>query len=1011
MHRANRALLFQPTDAAVRTAPGWPDEAVDKWGPNRTYVCLATGWPWANSGGDGVDAAYTPQGAVPWASVPTPTGVAGTVYDHSMVVTDALRYVQESGRWCAFKLVGSAAPRRIAGPLYANAAKRPRIAVTYKDGSTATLACNVAAFDHTGNEGLAVAGLPEVQLPCFIDFDRPAKAVDSATLQFSVTEQHWSGAPTDVKLAWVMTPPLNAAPVQQGLAAAAGALDLNIAADPAVIAAHRYMDGTALSDFLVDAPGANMESESNYDPAIWGGTANTASWPHTVAGKWLKGAQFQANSNPTLVTSAQLVAAGVTPLAPGMGALRIARDALTIANGQEVGENGTLLLDMRMLMPESLFGRLARVFVRYYELQRKPVQTFPADRKPVLSMGLSKWTDMAGKSGWGPAHQCSEGGNSQKSGGGFGWQMRHSWYSVDTGLSGPMDLGEVRGFHLYDFMFNASAGHQYQTQPTQWERWGKAGGLGGVVYANQWVCIETEMQLNAIAPHATDGALRCWRDGRLVYERTGMEFRKLPLNAQTYQPSRLRPARELGVTSIWGNDFFGGRTQQTIDREVYRTALVVATQYIGPMAGVTPALQVSGTTYTPNRDASGNVLQSDLNQLPVLGGWLEVNDSQAILDSAIETPHYMNSGGGDGAKNIVEVWCGMAWDVATRRGWMWAGGGHGGTRNNDNACYELDATRLRFSRIKDRTSEANIRAWNASIGAIETSNLTSVENVVQGDGVIGTTHTYDGIKWVPPGFPGAGPVKGGLHVASWARQTLNLDTGAVTTAWWNKPTTSPFTDWSYCATVRVGNVLYHPRSAFSVAKFDAAATQATDHSATSAGALSYSFASHATNFVHNHRAFCDMAARREAVSISGAAGAPAVRMRYGAAHDSGSTNWSSYLQTIALTSADGSHNDFAAANFTDPGGGNPSKFFGCTPVYDDKNQCLWMQGNEVGDNLYRISNLHLATWTTQRITGVTALRRCINGTYGRFAALQFGDVVLGVRVSSTTDKVQIVRLS
>ncbi len=1026
-YRNSQSLLFQATDALARPATiGGSDPYVaDKWGPTRDFVCFQSAWPWANQGGDGADAALQAQGGTAWASVDTPTGVQGTVYPHTMPVTAALQRVQTTGTWCAFRLNASAAPRKIAGPFWPDAAQRPRIQVTYTDGETAVLACNVLAA--INNSAGPTTATPDITLPAFVEFARPTKPVQSANLLFWCTEQHWSGSPTAIRLAWVLTPPVAALPVQQGLAAAGLALDADLASNPQVLGVHRYVDGSARSEFVVEDLGKNPESEQFYDPAIWGGQPNTALWPHTVANRFLKAASFQSYAGPDLLTSAQLTALGVTPLAPGLGGLRISQEGQAVTAGQEVTNNGRLLADLRLMFPEPLFGQgVPRLFVRYYEWQRRPAALGPAQRPQVLSAGAPRWTDLEGKTGISASHQCSYGGGSsgtspfgQGSGGTFGWQLRDSFVQMDTGLAGPLAGGEVRGIHFYDWNSYQPAGHRYSSQgdyTAQWERWGLlGGGMGGVVYVNRWVCVEKEVLFNTASAgsYSADGAVRTWIDGRLVYERTGLVLRQLPAYAPAYDPSKLRPCRQLTPTGLWWNEFHGGQTEMTAPRDIIRTGLVWARQYIGPMKlSNAPPLQITGNSWTPNRDGSGNVLQSDFEQLPVLGGYLEVQDSLAIMTNVMEKPPYLNIAGSSGERHYVDVWNGMSWSPTLRMGWMYAAGGHGGNRQNDNPCIQFDANTMRFSRIRDRASEVNLRGYNATTHQLENGLVDGLAfNSVQGDGSIGTVHTFDGQVYLPPGSPGAGPTKGGLHVTGWARQTINLDTLELTTPWWNRQNTSPFTNWAWTASVRCGNVIYHPRDSFSVARFDLSATQATDHSPTSAGSLNYSFATHTTQFVHNNRAFCDMVARRECVSFSGASGAQAVRMRYGDAHDAGATNWQPYMQTITLTSSDGSHTDFSTANFTFPGAELPSKFFAATPVHDPVNNCLWMQGNEVGDALYRITGLDSATWTTQRFNAVTATRRCINGTYGRFVALQFGAVTLGVRISSTSAPVQIVRLA
>jgi hypothetical protein len=149
------------------------------------------------------------------------------------------------------------------------------------------------------------------------------------------------------------------------------------------------------------------------------------------------------------------------------------------------------------------------------------------------------------------------------------------------------------GYHLYDFIRANPEGHRYGQGDLRSERWGQRGGLGGMLYAGQWYCIETELKLNTINSSAPgydeDGELRTWIDGRLCYQRLGMVFRTGPAASFPYNASMLRPCRELGVRGLWLNWFHGGKTLATIDRTSFYTGLVWGTKYIGPMKGANNA--------------------------------------------------------------------------------------------------------------------------------------------------------------------------------------------------------------------------------------------------------------------------------------------------------------------------------------------------------------------------------------------------------------------------------------
>jgi hypothetical protein len=407
--------------------------------------------------------------------------------------------------------------------------------------------------------------------------------VASAKLRFVVTD-HWSGQQPSID-GFLLDPPINADPVRPGLAQGTAALDAGLDTHPDVIGVHRYLDGRPLADFV--QPGQTpFTSEHLFDPAIYGtGPEDRSRLPHAGLGKWL-------NAGPPMaLVPSSYQGDGFAPLVPGLGALRLQMPATPgVQDGSVVGNDGTLGGHARILLPEPLFGRLDRLFVRYYVRLGLPGNGPRPPRPHVLHRpGQDVWTQLSGKFGIGPDHSTREGGVSGTSGGGAGWQMRLAWYECDAEQGGPDEGGWAAGFHLYDFQSNNPVGHRYgQDQPPQFDRWGQRGGTGGLLYAGHWYCIETELKLNTVVPampgFLPDGELRAWLDGRLVYEQSGMVFRSLPLKNPPYHPSHLRACRELGVRGLWLNWFHGGQTVNTVDRTLFYTGLAWARQYIGPMA-------------------------------------------------------------------------------------------------------------------------------------------------------------------------------------------------------------------------------------------------------------------------------------------------------------------------------------------------------------------------------------------------------------------------------------------
>jgi hypothetical protein len=582
-YRPTQPYLFQAVSAKVipkRLSDG-VDFAHDIFGPTWQYVDFQAGWPWTRSGGDWIDANLVRHGATPWFSAPVTGSGSTLIRAYQVDVTRALSHCFAANRWCAFLLTSPNAARAMAGLFHPTQAA-PYIEVTYRSGVRARLACRILASNSTSGYGPSTTS-PSVSLPAFTEFDRPSAEVIAATLNFVITE-HWSGNNPTVN-GFLLDPPVNADPVQSGVSAGSGLLDAGIHTQPGVIGAHRYVDGTTLADFaLFDS--LNINAEHVFDPAIYGtGSTDLTKLPHRGLGKWIN------TSNDWSLVPSSYRGEAFEPLAPGLGAIRIQMPKQPgVTDGSTVGVSGTTAGNGMIYLPEAMFGRLGRIFVRYYFRLGGPYVSTKANRRHVYqSAGRSEWTTNAGKWGIGPDHSTSWGGVSGTSGGPYGWQMRNSWYDCDAETGGPSEGGWATGYHLYDFLQNNPTGHNYggPNGTAQQERWGQRGGLGGVLYAGKWYCVETELKLNTISNTAPgflpDGELRTWIDGRLSYERTGMVFRNGPLPNLAPVVNQLRPCRELGVRGLWLNWFHGGKTVSTFDRVSFYSGLVYGTQYIGPM--------------------------------------------------------------------------------------------------------------------------------------------------------------------------------------------------------------------------------------------------------------------------------------------------------------------------------------------------------------------------------------------------------------------------------------------
>lgn len=570
----------------------------ERWGPTNKWVDFQSGWAWDQVGGDWLDANLVRYGPAAWASVNL-TAVSGSTAAHEYTgidVTALLQHCQSRSSWAAFLLrmaPGSSQPRLVAGPLTPGGFNPPRIDVNYSDGTSAVLACRIVArLTSSSSTTISTDQVGGMNLPLLMEFERPAKPVAGASLRFTVT-QHWSGSGAGTAQLMLADPPVNAEPVSglAGLGPRAGALDAGITSLPGVVGAHRYVDGESLSSF-VSSQAWNFNAENAYDPAIYGtGAQDLNKLPHVDLGKFIR-----ANVDTDLwsLVRSDYRADGFAPLAPGLGALRVEMPDTGVVTGAEQANGGTTAASRKIMLPPQDYGVLDRIFVRYYVRFGGPYNPGRGDRKEVRRFGNPEWTAMAGKWGITPSHSTTYGGVSGSAGGGRGWTLRHKWADCEVQSGGPCEGGITTGWHLWDFLGNNPAGYRYGAEPdaVQREAWGRGGGLGGVLYANRWYCIEQEVKLNTVSQSSPagdgtfwtpDGELRVWVDGRLAYERTGMVFRSLPLHSPAANSGFLRPIRELGVKDLWFNWFHGGLNNSTYKRVMFVTGLVWARERIGAM--------------------------------------------------------------------------------------------------------------------------------------------------------------------------------------------------------------------------------------------------------------------------------------------------------------------------------------------------------------------------------------------------------------------------------------------
>ena len=602
-YRYQQPLLFQGTAGPLPSVLPGGTPYVDglKCGPTQVYVDSQAGWPWNHRGGDWKDADGVSQGPKPWASWTQP-GLM--VVGETMALTMDITRMAQRGSWIAMLLRCPRAQRKIK----ISGSVRPTLTYTYDNGTIDVQTATVTAF--IGDPGeLPKLLLDPMPMPAVLEFRRPTRAVTKAVLALVMTEGQWAstGGPAQLEV-FPLTPPIHTDAATFGLAQH-HVLDEGLAAQPGVIHVHRYLSNSALPEF-VHQQVLNTDDEANFDPHLIDPTLpeDRTRLPHAGYGKWVGDTAAWAMARADDV--------GYEPLHPGLGAIRVSmkRASFTasdgrlrpIQDGDLVGYGGSLSSHAFLFLPPERIYRQRRLFVRHYMRLTYPNgKPQPNDRKQVYTDrvgGQVKWSDLGGKFGLTPGgHHNTVGGYSGSAGAGRGTQFRSGWVECTEGIDGPGENGWYVSWHLFDYNSVSIPGHVYAASPKSGYCWGQRGGLGGVLYADHWYCVELECLLNSVdqpavladgSPHVVngvrqhwspDGELRAWIDGRLAFERTGMAFRSLPVVPTPFRPGYSRPIAPLGHVYAGMNIFHGGVTQECLDRYLDITGVVVSEARIGPM--------------------------------------------------------------------------------------------------------------------------------------------------------------------------------------------------------------------------------------------------------------------------------------------------------------------------------------------------------------------------------------------------------------------------------------------
>lgn len=580
-------------------------------GPTKDYACVTFhgsggGYvqygAWKNQGGDFIDRNGTPQGTVPWHTQALNVASTGEA-TYTADITAVVKHLQQQKMPLALLLKRSGpASRTLCGRFDANGTptnpKRPKLIVTYASGDTVTLDVLITAAINSGSVPRTVQ--TTMAFPVMVEFQALRADDEVVTAAAVVTINQFSGlANLDV---YAINADRSLSPVETGVAAGAP-LDAGLIDEPSVLGYHRYLDGLPESEFLVLQPGPsgmpawNTAAEKDFCPAIYGtGPEDLTKLPHiaqVARGSHIAGAKWinaKHSGNGTLVPSTH-TEPGFKPFAPGVGAMRFEIPREVTADGQIVGYDGTGGGHAKLYLPEPIYARDGRYFIRYAVLMVRPpeIDTEPPGGYQVYqsATGQPVFTNALGNAGkfcvtW--EHETPDGGVSGSAGGGHGWQWRNGWREFD--YEGPDKGGVVIYKHLHDFQRNAPVGHKYGAGDPV--KGGKCPRLfGSTLYYGAWYTIEEELLPNTLLPtdpgYLADGVARIWLNDRLIYEATELVIRSKPLDPRAYNPNSMRPIREIGTRACWWNYFHGGTSANAKTRVAYVTALAWGTQRLGAM--------------------------------------------------------------------------------------------------------------------------------------------------------------------------------------------------------------------------------------------------------------------------------------------------------------------------------------------------------------------------------------------------------------------------------------------
>lgn len=533
--RSATTLLFQPLDTKTYSVPGLSyvydyetETPTGGPGPTGWHVDKRAGYSWRNVGGDVVDSTFSVVAASAttqhWVTFAANSGNGAT---YNTDVTSLLQWVQQQGRHAAFSLRhGGSSFRTLATHRHPTTTWRPQLSVVYVGDSEPTILSATIMAAAEGSRIPSTFG-DTLSAPVFLEFPRPQRAVQSASLRITVTQQFGSTAPMSLN---PLDPPASTPTLIAGVAEGFQ-FDSGLKNAAGVIYVHTYRDADPQS-YWVSPTNYNLY-DVDFSPEFYGGEVDTSKLPYSEMGADLQGRWTNANyagqvKNLTLVPSTYS-AENHRPLAPGLASLRVLIPGSNLVDGYDTGVQGTEACIASLWLPSSKLGSMRRMRLRYYFRFHFSRPLVPSDRKIAANGGGGHpYVQHSGKWGPTPDFRSNIGGVSGTSGGTRGGQLRNGWIASNDGTPGA-SAGRISiGTHMKDdYLIPVNYANDLNFN----EMYGDGGYAAGI-FPDRWYLFECDAALNTLTNtglgSVADGVHKVWIDKHLVYDRAGLNFRANP---------------------------------------------------------------------------------------------------------------------------------------------------------------------------------------------------------------------------------------------------------------------------------------------------------------------------------------------------------------------------------------------------------------------------------------------------------------------------------------------------